>query len=376
MHFRNTAFGKVLASSVAAIVATTSLYAIPKGPCDPRPPEVCCEEPKPGPFGFAFPMDMGLTCPRDFYVHVDGLAFQAKQDGMDFAIEDSTGSGGAPSAPITHGEISGFSNDHTDWDFNPGVRFGMGFYLDHDAWNIDFNWTWLNITDYKHGNATTGGSLMIPLWVLGSSTPSPTLFGPRTSAVWDADYNTLDASLAKPYHVSRYLIFNPHFGVRFAWIDQHFSVDYQGNGAATRTIHHGDNDFWGIGARAGLDSDWLLGKGWCLFGNVAASMLFGKFEVNQSMMLPSGVTADGFDIDHHFYQNVPNFEIALGIGWGRYFDKNKYHIGLRAAYEFHEWFDQLNMRKFYSGTEGYANDIVSRGNLTLNGFSLKVQLDI
>src|SRR3990167_7533131 len=89
MHFKNTAFGRVLASSVVAVLATTSLYAIPKGPCDQKAPEnLCCEEPKPGPFGFAFPVDMGVSCPRDFYIHVDGLAFQAKQDGMDIGIYD------------------------------------------------------------------------------------------------------------------------------------------------------------------------------------------------------------------------------------------------------------------------------------------------
>ena len=369
MHFRNTMFGRVLASSVAALVATTSLHAIPKGPCD-KSPEVCCEEPKPGPFGFAFPMDMGISCPRDFYIHVDGLAFQAKQDGMEFAIEDTNG---YDNPPLTRGNVQGFSNDHSDWAYNPGVRVGMGFFIDHDAGNLDFNWTWLNIANYKHANATTSDGDEIPLWILGSGTPAEQ-FGSRTSAVWDATYDTIDASIGKPYHVSRHLILNPHFGARFAWIDQHFSVDYGGTGSATRTIHHGDNDFWGIGARCGIDSDWIVGKGWCLFGNIAASMLFGKFQIEQSVKLPG--STDGYDLEYDYYQNTPNLEMAIGVGWGRFFDKNKYHVGLRAAYEFHEWFDQLNLRKFYSGNETYANDVVSRGNLTLNGFSLKLQIDI
>lgn len=375
MHFNwNKSFSRVLASSVAALSATTSLYAIPKGPCDTKP-EVCCEEPKPGPFAFSYPMDMNLTCPRDFYVHIDGLLFQAKQDGMEFAIQDSTGA--ATDTPITHGRVEGFSNDHTDWDYNPGMRFGIGFYLDHDAWNIDFNWTWLNITDYNHANATTSGGVVLPMWLVGDDTVGAQFNGTRSSATWDTSYNTVDARLGKPYHVSRYLILNPHFGVRAAWIDQHFSVDYGGTngGSATRTIHHGDNDFWGIGSRAGIDTDWILGKGWCLFGNVAFSMLFGSFEIDQNLSIP-GANANGFDLKYDFFQNVPNFEIILGIGWGRYFDKNKYHICLRAAYEFHEWWDQLNMRRFWDGGPNYDNDVVSRGNLTLNGFSLRLQIDI
>jgi len=385
MQFKwNLSINGVLASSVAALLlASTSVHAIPKGPCDPKPQDLCCEEAKPGPFAFAYPTEMALSCPRDFYFWADGLAFQAKEDGLDFAISDTNGSG---SGAISQGEIEGFSNNSSDWDYNPGFRVGAGFIVEHDAWNLDFQWTWLNITDYKHANVTTSGGAMIPLWLTGAGTPLHEL-SLRSSAVWDTSYNTLDINLGKAYHVTRHFTMQPHFGVRAGWIDQHFSVDYNGDIGTSRVISHNDNDFWGIGTRAGFTSDWILGKGWCLFGNAAFAMLFGKFEIGQSMTYPTDISTDGFDLDHHFYQNVPNFEMALGLGWSRYFDKNKYHIALKAAYEFHEWFDQLQLRKFSSGSTGivggaaastgaYASDVISRGNLTLNGFSLRLKLDI
>jgi hypothetical protein len=329
---------------------------------------------------------MDLNCPKDFYVHADALFMQAKQDGMDFGISDSSTPASGANSPITHGEVEGFSSDNSDYDWNPGMRLGIGFYMDHDAWNLDFNWTWLNITNYQHASETTAGGVILPSWILGAGTPAAQI-GPNASAVWNAGYNTFDIRLGKPHYVSRYVVFNPHFGVRGGWIDQHFSVDYSGTGSGTRTIHHGDNDFWGVGARAGLDTDWILGRGWCLFGNIAASMLFGKFEIDQSLQIP-GTTADGFNVDYDYYQNVPNFEIALGIAWGKYFNKKRNHVGLRLAYEFHEWWDQLNMKKFSSGSIGtpevgtpsgtgiYTNDTVSRGNFTLNGLSLKLQFDM
>jgi hypothetical protein len=333
---------------------------------------------------------MDLNCPRDFYFHVEGLAMQAKEDGLDIAIEDTT----APAAntPITNGEVKGFSNNTHDFDWNPGMRVGLGFYLDHDAWSLDFDWTWLNITNYKRANATTAAGVMLPLWSIGSGTPAAQI-GSRMSARWDVDYNTFDIRLGKPHYVSRYFIVCPHFGVRGGWIDQHYGVDMGGQGGATsnRTVMSADNNFWGVGARCGVDNDWVLGKGWCLFGNVAASMLFGKFSIDQHYTLPvaAGANADGYNLNYNIYQNVPNFEIALGIGWGKYFNKKKNHIGIRAAYEFHEWWDQLNLRKFNSGSNGtpaggeavvgtgiYDNDVIARGNFTLNGFSLCVQIDI
>lgn len=386
MHFNWNK--RVLASSFAVLsmmTTATSLYAIPKGPCDRTKEDVCCEAPKPGPFAFAYPLDLGLNCPRDFYIHVDGLAFQAKQDGMDFAIEDATSSAGVPTAPLNAGKVVGFSNDNSDWDWNPGMRFGFGFFLDHDAWNIDFNWTWLNITDYKHASASTAGNLLVPLWMLGSSDDTAGCFGSTASAVWKAHYNTIDLSLGKPFYVSRYFVVNPSFGLRGGWIDQHFSVHYGSPVGSSGTVHHGDNHFWGVGLRMGVASEWVVGKGWCLFANAFASTMASKFEIKQRMVLPTSVTThsnaitstnDGFDFDYDYYQNTPNTEMAVGVAWSKYFDRSKYRIGLKASYEFIEWWDQLNMRRFFSGAPGYANDTVSRGNLTLNGFSLKVQLDI
>lgn len=387
MHLNwNDAFSKMLGSSVAVLAAASSLHAIPKDPCECPPPPVCCVEPAPGPFAFAYPYDVDLQCPRDFYVHADALFMQAKEDGLDFVISDSSAIGEAGATAITQGQVGGFSSEHSDWGYNPGMRVGIGFYMDHDAWNLDFEWAWLNITEYKYQNASTAAGVQIPLWLTGIGTPA-NMMGQHTSAVWNASYNTFDLTLGKPHHVSRYFIVNPHFGVRAGWIDQHFSTHYEGaGGGATSTVHHGDNDFWGVGARAGINTDWLLGKGWALFGNINAAMLYGKFEIDQKLAY-AGATADGFDVHNDFYQNVPNMDIALGISWDAYFDKKRYRVGLKLAYEFHEWFDQMNLRKFYSGstglpddepvaTDAYASDVVSRGNLTLNGFSLKLQFDM
>lgn len=428
-------------------VISISSFAIPKDSCVQ---EVCCEE-STSVFSFSYPYVLDLNCPQGFNFYVDGLAFQAKQDGMQFAIEDTSGDGQTPTSPITYGKVIGFSGSNSDWDYNPGFRIGFGFFLDYDQWNLDANWTRVNITNYKHATASTSGGLLIPLWVLGDGTPNggilydpdgdcnlyvvANLFGPRASAVWKAHYDMFDFCLEKASYASRYLVVKPHFGVRFGAIDQHFSVDYGGGyhsadttedcpNCATqtcppmgsgRTIHHGDNNFRGIGLRGGISSDWILGKGWAIFQDVSASVLSGKFSIHQNMILPSGITCpgftscaedqscasfanvvsliDGFDFDYDFYRAVPNLELSIGLSWDHYFDRNKYHLSFKAAYEFIMWWNMLHMRKFFSATSlssinpqepctlntvfgGSANDTTSRGNFSMNGFSLRFQLDI
>lgn len=384
MHLKwNNSFSRVLASSVAVFMAATSLYAIPRGPCDVPPPPVCCEEPKPGPFAFAYPYDVNLNCPRDFYVHADFLAFQAKEDGLDWAIQNGSGSVG----PIVNGKTEGFSSKNDDWGYNFGARFGVGFYLNHDAWNLELDWTWLNIHEYRSVHASTSGTLLIPMWILGEDTET-NFIGQYASGKWSGSLNAIDAILGKPFYISRYVVVNPFFGLRGAWVDQHYSAAYSGfiGNGTNRITAHNDNDFWGLGTRAGINTDWIVGKGWSFFGNVSSCILFGKFDVEQHLKTPPTVTYPtnvGFDIEDNHYMNVPEVEMAVGISWGQFFNKMKYHIDLRAAYEFQIWYDQLNLRKFFGYSDqinpqvgAYPNDTVSRGNLSLNGFSFRLQLDI
>lgn len=360
----NRPLNTALASSLVALSAATG-FAIPRSPCEQKP-DVCCDMPKPGPFAFAYPVDKDLACPLDFFFHVDALAWQAKEDGLEFAIADNNGS----TSSVLGGEVWGFSTNNNDYGYNPGVRVGLGFYLNHDAWGLQFDWTWVNITNYKEESVSAGG-VAYALWNL----PTIAAAGqPCVSATarWDAHYDTLDARMMKSYHVSRYLTMTPHFGVRAAWIDQHYGAHYSGTfGTQLGEVFHADNDFWGFGGRMGVDTQWILAKGWHLFANASGSLLFGQFKVNETLQNPNG-----FDTDFDFYQNVPNVDMAIGIGWSTRFNQNRYAVGLEASYEFTQWWDQNNMRRFLDSSVLSVNDTVSRGNLSLNGFALRLQFDI
>ena len=329
-----------------------------------------------GPFGFSPPDTLNLACPnRNFYFHLDGLALQAKQDGMAFAVRNTHSI-----TPIVGGNVMGFSSDHGDWEFNPGIRAGIGYFLNHDHWNVNFDWTWINITNYKHPTVPQG-SVLIPLWLTGASS-GVGIDSLSLSAVWKSEYNVLDVHFAKPYSISRHFSLQPHLGIRTAWIDQHFSVRYNGTFEnVSPLIHHAQNNFWGIGTRVGMDTDWLIGKnGLFFFGNVSASILFGQFDIAQELNFKGAV--DGFDFTQRSFQNIPNVELALGFGWETYLVKKQYHLSLRLAYEFQEWFDQLHLRRFWAGAGGvdgngtFPNEAVTRNNLTLNGFSLRFQFDL
>lgn len=359
MHFKwENALGKSLMSCVAALGLSTTLYAGPEMRPDPkdRAPH----------FAFAYPKDMHLNNPLDFYFYVEGLAMQGMESNLQFVVVDAT------SSPITQprATLGGFGQDDS-WDYNFGLRTGFGVYLNHDAWNLDFDWMWLNVTNKAGYQAGTGATL--PIWQ--PSDGATFLNRGSAGANWSSTFHVFDATLGKPYYISRKVIFNPHFGLRFASIAQDYNVTYGGTTAAHMVKYRADNDFFGVGARVGVDADWLLGCGFKFFSNISSSVLAGWFDCHQHFAVPT--TAIRGKMSSAPQMVVPNMELAVGLDWGINLGDCKYYLDLRAGYEFQIWWNQWNQRQFTNGAAvgNFINTPV-QGDLTLNGFTFKVQLDM
>ncbi len=319
------------------------------------------------PFAFYPSDEPPLKAQRDVSLYAEGLLLQAKEDGLQFAIEDSNG---APNT-LTYGRTFGFSSHHGDYGYNPGMRVGMAFLRGQDEWKFDISWSWLKIANSKQAAATSGGTL-IPLWLLPTGFPSPTR--QTAHAVWNANYNLLDASMGKSFRISHSLSAAPHFGVRIAFIDQHFSIHYGGLfGAKWGSVSHNDNDFAGLGLRGGVGSEWKMGRYWALFSNASAAVLWGEFTLAQQL---SQGTTEGYDLAEKIDRMIPNAEIAAGLRWTRSFKKDQFRIESRLAYEFHEWWDMNQLRRFFTAAPAYASQAVSRGDFSLNGFSLRLQIEL
>ena len=360
----NWSLKKVLASSVAALLAVSSAYAIPRGPCDTRD-DVCCEQPKPGPFAFSFPKDLDLSCPRDFYFFGDFLIMQAQENGLEYSM---TNTGGTTTAfPLRGGNVNGYSSDGHHYNWDPGFRVGFGFYLNHDVWNLDGRWTYFHYTE-DTPSTVHNNSVLIPFWLPPGTTTAGNV---NASARWEMHFNTVDLSLGKPHHISRFVVFNPFFGLRAAWIDQDYTARYQGVfDTQANAEMKAKNDHWGVGLRAGLDTEWWLGSGFNLFGTAAASLLYSKFDISQEV----GLQTHAYEIDDEFNHTTPNFELHAGIQWGTNFNKDRHRFTLAAAYEFHYWWDMNRLRRF-TDVNSMTNFTVPRGDLTINGVRIRAMFD-
>jgi len=58
----------------------------------------------------------------------------------------------------------------------------------------------------------------------------------------------------------------------------------------------------------------------------------------------------------------------------KFYHQEQYKVSLKVGYEFHQWWDQNQARRFFD-TDPSATDTVSRGDLSFNGFMFSLDID-
>lgn len=307
----------------------------------------------------------GLKNSCNFWVEGEVLYWQSSMDDLDFAIKSHS------TTNISHGHV-----EELDFDWDWGFRLGLGYKIPHDKWDLFLNYT--HVHAHAHGSAHRENGAIFPQWMAPFAVTVPagqTLYATRAHAQWSANVNIADIELGRNCFAGKWLSIRPFMGVRALFIDQDFHVDYKG-GTAVPVGNEDkvsiDNDFWGVGLRMGFDSLWGLGGGWAIYGNGAASLLSGHFDIHQHEKLKNDLKKVSIsdDVDNV----VVAAELALGIQWDYLFSKDRYHFGVKFGWEFNVFFDQNQMIRFVSDTSPGA---FSRSNedLTFQGLTLGLRFD-
>ncbi|MGE0670783.1 MAG: Lpg1974 family pore-forming outer membrane protein [Parachlamydiales bacterium] len=316
---------------------------------------------------------MGVTQPsrpelRDevsFIIEGYGLYWKAEQEGMEYAVKSPD--------PFASGVMHKGKLLTHDFDWNGGFRVGIGLHLPYDSWELKALWTrYCNSSTVHHHTSNPDFS---PTFF---SLPNVAWFATHAKSHYSIEYNTVDATLQRDYFVSRSLTLRPIFGVRGAWIDQHFSQHFHGGpggiglfGPATGTQKvHVKNDFWGAGIFGGINLNFCFNRQWSIYGDLAGSLLWGHFDVKVKNRI-TGVNISGAHPSGNVKSETSNLkanvQTGLGLQWQTTFSKSRYRLLFSAGYEILFWFSQNNAPRFvFPGTlnNGYYE---SNGSLTLQG---------
>ncbi len=308
----------------------------------------------------------------DLFFTAEWLIWQAHENGLGYAIKSPADQ--ALSAALYNSNVK---NMHFDWD--SGFRVGFGWNTPHDGWDVSTNWTWFQNKAKRHTQVSSDNALL-PTTNYAPANATVTRFG-EADARWKLHLNMIDLDLGREFFVSKWMTLRPFVGVRTAWIHQKSTYTFSDataiNSTQVGSLLVGKTNYWGIGPRTGLNTQWGVGGGVSFIGNAAFSLLYGCFHVEDTQtqkFATSSNTAvsnsDGFRVDR------PIAEIALGLRWDTMFANDHCHFGIQGAWEHLMFFGQNQFKQFIGTTTASSRSFVAnQGDLTIQGWTLSARLD-
>ena len=286
----------------------------------------------------------------------EALLWQAVQENMEYIYKGHNGNNNL--------RVRDIKKPHFDWDW--GWRFGAGYNIPRDGWDLSLIWT--HIENHAQGTTHRGDELLFKIWSVAAHVGD--VFNPKeANAHWNVHLDQVDLDLGRQFYVGRYLTLRPNAGMRSSWIFQDYDVDFEGINGKQKS--HMTNKFWGMGFFAGLDSDWMLGRGFSLFGDAGFAVLLGYFDVDQHGTFNGSTISK---ISKSFRTGRPIFDLDLGLKWSKKIYSDRFAIGFKVGYEYHLYFNQ-NQYLLSSGNDNFELFNPVNGDLTYQGVTFSGQFD-
>lgn len=312
----------------------------------------------------------------NLFTQADWLYWKTNETGLGYALNQEH-------FDITNPDVMGFgevANPKFDWQ--SGFRVGMGYNIPHDDWSVTLLWTWCegkgeDSQDSTHKDLPT----ILPVFIHPNIYNTESIAACR-AAQYDAliHLNILDLDLGKQFKVSKGFSLNPHFGLRSAWVHQVHNASYDdlfdkaGAHVLQNYLTHMTNNFWGLGLRGGLASEFGLKWGISLVGDLSVSLLYGVFETSYSerFSTPSKLIGTTLAEDNSFHSGKAVTDINLGLRWNRSFAKDRIRLLLQAGWEHHMFFSQNQIMHFVDG-QSWGNFVQNQGDLYFQGWTASLR---
>lgn len=311
---------------------------------------------------------------------VEALFFHPTEDNLSYAIESAN--------PTQFHQINTGKVKNVSYDWDWGVRAGLGYDLPHDGWDLFLNWTWFHTTAKSENTLDGTTAANLQPWTNSSYSNPSGAYSTHASGRALLHWALLDFEFGREFLVSKWMTLRPYIGARGAWIHRNLKNHYSGGiNIPGDDIPLGDNEVWNHlsnrynagGLRAGANSAFKLGFGFSFYGDLALSLLYG----NQTLKQYDNQLSTRSPSDHLVFGKVkdkwttlrPMLDVGVGLRWDKYFYDSKYRIRLQAGWEEHVLFGfdtDLNFANGFLNTSSYK---MGQGNLGLSGVSFQARFD-
>lgn len=379
---------------VASLFVATSVFAQDGGSCPPKacppkcapacPPKPCpkpCPQPCPPTqlcpdqdpccpawptpvlnAAYNYPARIQTRCPWDFDFNAAFIYWQPLQENMELGALKQSALTVGPDRMI-----------NMDFNYKPGFKVGAGGYFDHDGWDCQLEYTWFHNNNHTSATQPLNGSIESN-W----ARPGDTDTVATMSEKWRLHMDIGEIDLGRWYYVGTKLTFRPNFGARAAWIRQHVTVVQNQDPIATTNTITGNSTSWAVGAKTGLDTNWMIGSGFRLYGSGMGDLLFTKYTRLSAKTVNTTLAGVSTTVGHvkqsRVYTVKPHLDLELGFGWGTYLDCNNWYMDFAAGYGFQVFFNQNMFRTFVDDIND-THSILPNGNLYIHGLTATFRLE-
>lgn len=322
------------------------------------------------------------------YISVSAMIWQSKLGNMEYAAKFKT---------IDPSNINSIKKQYfaiPDFAWRPGFKLDAGYRFQDDNWDIRTLWTYYR-GEFTHVKKHTNVELypedngVVPLYFIspftGNVSPSPRFS--HATGDWCVYFNSIDCELARNFFVRRKLSVRLLFGLKGAWINQEYRIDYSvGNnlvGPYDNLTYYNSyinfkNKYWGFGPRIGFESKCHLKWGFKLLANTSLATLMSHFFVtrNEHDLIHNNTTLQDIILPlkskSDFYTMKPTIQLLLGFEWSRCFRQS--FLGFSMAYEMQYFFGQNQMKR-PTGSPSSAQGFINRGDLQLHGLTTNLKYE-
>ena len=293
-----------------------------------------------------------------------------------FHIQDNTNQYGQ--AGYHEIQTNHYLNFGSKWD--PGVRAGMGYNLPYDQWDLYSTYTYYR-NEIKKENIVDDNTLYGINYYPNANLNLTGLN--ELKASWKLDYQMFDLELGKSYYIKQYLAMRPHVGLQGGWINQDRKTTYNDSTQFEEYYIEGpvnvdvDNDYWGVGPRAGFNLNFHIVDSLVFFGDIDFALLFGeaKFKTVAKWYRQPPTTTGHYVTRtnvNKYFEMKPALQMLLGFAWGTCFNDGKMFISLDAAAEYNYYWDQSLEKVYY---HYYQMLNANPGSLDLIGLTTGIRFE-
>lgn len=271
-----------------------------------------------------------------FDIYLEWLFWNVQQKSSTYVLK--------PNAPQLSNTVADAIGEYksAEFDWNSGVRLGLAYTFQRDAWNLLGQYTYYGTKGTSSVTRPNNPMFYLEPTLRGQSASEPGINRSRSNT--DFQYQVFDLLLSRRFLPGCQILFDFFAGPTAAVITEKWKVrtyDVHNILLPVTTTTRNRWSYASGGMRVGFNANWHIGNGWGLYNRSSFASYVGAYynrrrtsiepSVNQSLQPRVRNTKE----DETWV--VPTTQLEFGLNWNHRFCN--WAVMIQGAFEVNTWYD-------------------------------------